>query len=322
MSMLPIADVFSRKLVGFACWVMVAAPACAGVPPAPYQEGQIFDLTKKTIIADSELRAILQSVDVVYLGEAHYTPSHVAAALHVLQILLDADRTPILGMEMFSWDGQAALDRYVKGEPMTKEEFVAESQWTNNWGGNYDDYAPLVDFARTHGVQLLGLNPPRPLVRKVAKRGVAGIGDDPVLTQWNFPDPFPSDDSAYRRVIYEQIEKCHQGLTQEVYQKIYEASVFRDEGMAAVIAATAGRDSQGPTTFVSYTGAGHIQYGLPIPKRVNRHLGSPIQSVTVYLHALDPEHPEDVEQLMEENIADYVWLTALGPEGRHPRCGE
>lgn len=322
--MLPIADVFLRKLVGlgFACWVMVATAVWAGVPPAPYQEGQILDLEKKTIIADSAFRSILQSVDVVYLGEAHYTPSHVAAALHVLQILLDADRTPILGMEMFSWDGQAALDQYVKGEPMTKEEFVAESQWNNNWGGNYDDYAPLVDFARTHGVQLLGLNPPRPLVRNVAKRGVAGIGDDPVLTKWNVPDPFPPDDPAYRRVIYEQIEKCHQGLTQEVYQNIYEASVFRDEGMAAVIAATARRGSQGPTTFVSYTGAGHIQYGLPIPKRVNQQFGSPIQSVTVYLHALDPEHPEDVEQLMEENIADYVWLTALGPEGRQPRCGE
>lgn len=322
--MLPIADVVSRKLVGlgFACWVMVATAVWAGVPPAPYQEGQIFDLTKKTIIADSAFRSILQSVDVVYLGEAHYTPSHVAAALHVLQILLDGDRTPILGMEMFGWDGQAALDQYVKGEPMTKEEFVAESQWTSNWGGNYDEYAPLVDFARTHGVQLLGLNPPRPLVRNVAKRGVAGIGDDPVLTQWNFPDPFPSDDAAYRRVIYEQIEKCHQGLTQEVYQNIYEASVFRDEGMAAVIAATVRGGSQGPTTFVSYTGAGHIQYGLPIPKRVNRQFGSSIQSVTVYLHALDPEYPEDVEQLMEENIADYVWLTALGPEGRQPRCGE
>lgn len=324
MRMLHIVNVLSKKLVGLgvACGVMVATAVCAGVPPAPYQEGQIFDLKKKTIIADSAFRAILQSVDVVYLGEAHYTPSHVAAALHVLQILLDADRTPILGMEMFSWDGQAALDRYVKGEPMTTEEFVAESQWADNWGGNYDDYAPLVDFARTHGVQLLGLNPPRPLVRNVAKRGVAGIGDDPVLTQWNLPDPFPSDDADYRRVIYEQIEKCHQGLTQEVYQKIYEASVFRDEGMAAVIAATARIGSQSPTTFVSYTGAGHIQYGLPIPKRVNRQFGSPIQSVTVYLHALDPEHPEDVEQLMEEDIADYVWLTALGPGGRQPRCGE
>ena len=73
---------------------------------------------------------------------------------------------------------------------------------------------------------------------------------------------------------------------------------------------------------MSYTGAGHIQYGLPIPKRVKRQLGVPVQHVTVYLHALDPEHPEDVAQLIEEQIADFVWLTALGPHGRQPRCGE
>ncbi|MYA29028.1 MAG: ChaN family lipoprotein, partial [Nitrospira sp. SB0666_bin_27] len=126
----------------------------------------------------------------------------------------------------------------------------------------------------------------------------------------------------YRRVIYDQIEQCHAGLSQEVYQKIYEASVFRDEGMASVISTTVKSETPARTTFVSYTGAGHIQYGLPIPKRVQRQLGVPAKDVTVYLHALDPEHPEDVDHLLDERIADYVWLTALGPQGRQPRCGE
>lgn len=327
MRMPHIVDCLPRKLprnivvgLGLAGWVMMATAAWAAVHPATYQEGHIIDLQKKTAVTDSELRSILRSVDVVYIGEAHYTPSHIAAALQVLHILLDGDRTPILGMEMFGWDGQAGLDRYVKGETMTTAEFLAESRWQKNWGGKYEDYAPLVDFAKTHGVKVLGLNPPRPLVRKVAKTGLAGIGGDPVLKQWHLPDPFPPDDPDYRRVIYEQIEKCHQGLSQEVYQRIYEASVFRDEGMASVITTLLG--APGPTTVVSYTGAGHIQYGLPIPKRVNRQFGRPVAHVTVYLHALDPDHPEDVEHLIEDPIADYLWLTALGPQGRQPRCGE
>ena len=148
------------------------------------------------------------------------------------------------------------------------------------------------------------------------------MGSDPEVQRWTIPVPFPADDLEYRRVIYEQIERCHGGLSQEVYQKIYEASVFRDEGMASVITTTVKSDAPEPTTFVSYTGAGHIQYGLPIPKRVKRQLGTSVKDVTVYLHALDPEHPEDVEHLIDERIADYVWLTALGPQGRQPRCGE
>jgi uncharacterized iron-regulated protein len=309
--------------VGLACGLLVATTAWATVPSSGhYRVGQIIEPKNNTTLSDLEFRAILQSADIIYIGEAHYTPSHVAAALQVLQSVLGGGRKPILGMEMFSWDGQAGLDRYLKGTVTSTDDFLAESQWKNNWGGKYADYSALVDFAKTHGLTLLGLNPPRPLVRNVAKTGLAAIGSDPEVQRWTIPVPFPADDPEYRRVIYEQIERCHGGLSQEIYQKIYEASVFRDEGMASVITTTVKSDAPEPTTFVSYTGAGHIQYGLPIPKRVKRQLGTSVKDVTVYLHALDPEHPEDVDHLIDERIADYVWLTTLGPQGRQPRCGE
>ena len=316
----------SSKILAFVslvCGVLASTTACAAVhPPGNYRVGQIIDPNRHAILSDAEFRSILQSVDIIYIGEAHYTPSHVAAALQVLQIVLSGGRKPVLGMEMFSWDGQAGLDRYLRGAITSTEDFLAESQWKNNWGGKYADYSPLVDFAKAHGVKLVGLNPPRPLVRKVAKKGLAAIGRDPAVQRWTIPVPFPADDLEYRRVIYEQIERCHAGLSREVYQKIYEASVFRDEGMASVITTMVKLHASEPTTFVSYTGAGHIQYGLPVPKRVRRQAGVPVKHVTVYLHALDPEHPEDVERLLDERIADYVWLTALGPQGRQPRCGE
>ena len=309
--------------VGCVCGMLIATAACAAVSSSGnYRVGQIIEPKEKTTLSDQEFRAILRSVDIIYIGEAHYTPSHVEAALQVLQSVVNGGRTPVLGMEMFSWDGQTGLDRYLTGIVTSTEDFLTESHWKNNWGGKYADYSPLVDFAKTHGVTLLGLNPPRPLVRSVAKQGLAAVGSDPQEQRWTIPVPFPADDPEYRRVIYEQIEQCHAGLSQEVYQKIYEASVFRDEGMASVITTTVKSEALGPTTFVSYTGAGHIQYGLPIPKRVHRQLGVPVKDVTVYLHALDPEHPEDVDHLIDERIADYVWLTALGPHGRQPRCGE
>ncbi|MYH03214.1 MAG: ChaN family lipoprotein [Nitrospira sp. SB0675_bin_23] len=314
--------------MGFMGVMLVATSACATVlSPGNYRVGQIIELQEKTTLSDQEFRAILQSVDIIYIGEAHYTPSHVEAALQVLQSVVNGGRKPVLGMEMFSWDGQTGLDRYLTGAVTSTEDFLAESHWKNNWGGKYTDYSPLVDFAKTHDLTLLGLNPPRPLVRNVAKQGLAAIesrpeGPSATIGGWAIPVPFPADDPEYRRVIYDQIEQCHAGLSREVYEKIYEASVFRDEGMASVIATTVKSEMPAPTTFVSYTGAGHIQYGLPIPKRVRRQLGVPAKDVTVYLHALDPKHPEDVDRLLDERIADYVWLTALGPQGRQPRCGE
>ena len=314
--------------MGLMCVMLVATSAYATAPsPGSYRVGQIIEPQEKTTLSDREFRAILQSVDIIYIGEAHYTPSHVEAALQVLHSVVNGGRKPVLGMEMFSWDGQRGLDRYLTGAVTSTEDFLAESHWKNNWGGTYADYSPLVDFAKTHDLALLGLNPPRPLVRNVAKQGLAAIESSPegpsaTTGGWAIPVPFPADDPEYRRVIYDQIEQCHAGLSQEVYEKIYEASVFRDEGMASVISTTVKSETPAPMTFVSYTGAGHIQYGLPIPKRVRRQLGVPAKDVTVYLHALDPEHPEDVDHLLDEHIADYVWLTALGPQGRQPRCGE
>ncbi len=310
-------------VMGFMGAMLVASNACATVlSPGDYRVGQIIESQEKTTLSDQEFRTILQSVDIIYIGEAHYTPSHVEAALRVLRSVVNGGRKPVLGMEMFSWDGQTGLDRYLTGAVTSTEDFLAESHWKNNWGGKYADYSPLVDFAKTHDLTLLGLNPPRPLVRNVAKQGLGAIESSPDGQRWAIPVPFPADDPEYRRVIYDQIEQCHAGLSQEVYQKIYEASVFRDEGMASVISTTVKSETPARTTFVSYTGAGHIQYGLPIPKRVQRQLDVPVKDVTVYLHALDPEHPEDVDHLLAERIADYVWLTALGPQGRQPRCGE
>ncbi len=308
----------------FTVWAILATTACAtGQSHPPYQQDQVIDVSQKSVVSLSELRSVLLEADVVYIGETHYTPSHIDAAIQVLEILLHEGKVPILGMEMFSWDGQAGLDRYLTGDITSIDTFLAESQWKNNWGGKYEDYSPLVDFAKEHKLKLLGLNPPRQFVRKVVQKGLTGIGDDLALKKWNIPVPFPADDPEYRRVIYEQIEKCHGGMKPEIYQKIYEASVFRDEGMASVITTTISRlGTSPPRIFVSYTGAGHIQYGLPIPKRVQRQLGTPVKQVTLYLQALDPEHPEDVEHLLEEQIADFVWLTALGPHGRQPRCGE
>ena len=139
----------------------------------------------------SEFRSVLLGADVISIGEAPYTPSHIEAALQVLQTLLDEGRTPILGMEMFSWDGQGGLDRSLNGDVTRNEEFLAESQWKNNWGGKYADYSQLVDFAKTHDLKLLGLTPPLPIVRKVVPKGLRGLGGATMGQKVTLPDAFP-----------------------------------------------------------------------------------------------------------------------------------
>jgi hypothetical protein len=99
--------------------------------------------------------------------------------------------------------------------------------------------------------------------------------------------------------------------------------VFRDEMMAKVIADSVRRPQpiagrEGP--FVSYTGGGHIQYRLPIPNRVLRRRSGVVRQVTIYLAAFQPGSEGEVQELLKESIADYLWLTPLSAHGAPRRC--
>ncbi len=280
---------------------------------------QIYDVSRQQPIAFEDLLPRLLAADVIFIGEEHYTPSHVQAAQQILNALLAHDRHPALAMEMFSWDGQHGLDRYIQEPGFTTQQLVEESQWNTNWGGEFADYQPLATFAKSHRLRILGLNPPRSVVRVVATKGLTDARQDPEMRKWPIED-LVTDDPEYEKLIFEQIEACHPGLPDHVYSRIFEASIVRDEGMAQVITNYLHDKSPTAGPLVSYTGGGHIQFTIPVPKRVERkHPG--VKSVTIYLEAWDPSKEEEVRSELKTGIADFLWLTPLGPKGLQPRCG-
>ncbi len=295
--------------------VRVASPADQ---PA-LEVGQIIETRTGRVLNFREWLAEASASSVIYLGEEHRNRSHLEAALRILEALLAGNRRPALGLEMFSWDGQGALDRYLSDPAMTREQFLAESHWEQNWGGLFSDYEPLVGLARDRHLPVLGLNPPRLLVRRVAVEGWAQAKSSPDIAGWGMQDQVKLDDPAYREVIFKQLRACHDAPSDDTYQRMFEASVFRDEGMAKTIAEYLERMPAGHGPVVSYTGGGHIQYGLPVPSRVLRRQGL-IKQTTVYFTALDPTRPEEIQALIHDAIADYVWLTPLGAHGQPRRC--
>ena len=303
-------------------YLLFAGVTCAwSQGPTTYTIGQLFDVKTQHLISPEELKPKLVEADVIYIGEEHYTPSHIQAALQIMDTLLTEGRKPVLAMEMFAWDGQPALDHFVSGQIPTEEQFLQEVGWEKNWGGEFKDYKPLVTFSKQHSLSLYALNPPRNLVRLVASQGLAQALKDPSMDQWNIDKHMSVDDPEYRSVIFEQITACHPGLPDKAYQRIYEASIFRDEGMAKIIKEYLQNKAPGVGPLISYTGGGHIQYRLPVPNRVQKGQSAGFSSLSIYLIALDSSRTEEIDQAIHEGIADYVWLKELGPRGPQPRCG-
>jgi len=295
----------------FGCTTLHAKPT--------FEVGQIYNVSEQTLLTIDDLLPHLLAADVIFLGEEHYTPSHLEAAQTILNMLLTHQRHPTLAMEMFSWDGQPALDDYIQKPEATIEQLPEKSNWGNNWGGEFADYQPLVTFAKAHQLDVLALNPPRPLVRLVATQGLHKAMEDPEMEKWPISS-LVTDDPEYEHLIFEQITACHSGLPDHVYRRIFEASIFRDEGMAQIIRNYLDHktDSEGP--LVSYTGGGHIQYHIPVPKRLQRTQPQ-AKTVTIYFVAWDPSKEEEVQAELTNGIADFLWLTPLGPKGLQARCG-
>ena len=296
--------------------------ACAGMaqPFHDFKDGQLFDLRQGTLISLDVLKRDVSNADVIYIGEEHYNPSHIQIATQILEVLQNKEQVPALAMEMLSWDGQQALNQWVAGA-LAEDQFLQMSHWEDNWGGGYENYRPLIILARDHQFPFYALNPPRELVRKVATTGLTAGLADPMMQSWDLPRNIPLDDQDYHKVIYDQIVQCHPELPQHVYQRIYEASIFRDAGMAKVIVDYLESKPDRHAPLVSYTGGGHIQYNIPIPKRVQARTKRNVQQVSIYLMAFDPSREEDVHEAIRNHIADYLWLTSLGPNGPQPRCG-
>jgi uncharacterized iron-regulated protein len=290
----------------------------------PFKEWQVIDTATGQPVSLDQWTALLLQQDIIYLGEEHHNRFHIDAAMTVLRRLKAEGRTPVLAMEMFGWDGQAALDQYLSGSEMNRQEFLEAVRWQQNWGGPFEDYEPLVRLAKEQLWAVDAMNPPKALVRIVAKNGLAQAESDPMMAQWGMKDEAIVDDPIYRTRILQQLQACHGGGADSFYQTMLEASMVRDEGMAKTLAHRLNQIRSGSDTMagplVSYTGGGHIQYNLPVPKRVARRLTDQVRQVSVYMRSFEVGRIEELQDMIREKIADYLWLTPVSTQGPPPRC--
>lgn len=294
-----------------------------GTFDAGWQPWQILETRTGRTLPFAEWLKTLEQHDIIYFGEEHHNAFHIQAALKVLDQLVADGLELTIGMEMFGWDGQQALDEYVAVGKSVTDEFLEQVRWKQNWGGAFEDYAPLVAFAQDHHLSVRAMNPPKPLIRRVVQVGLEQAKQQPEWTTWGILQDEIVDDPAYRERIVDQLTRCHGG-TEDHYRTMYEASMVRDEGMAKTLVTRHNelrRDSsESRRIIVSYTGGGHIQYNLPVPKRVTRRMGEDIKQTTVYMMSFDTTKVSDVRGHLEDPIADYVWLTPMGKANPAKPC--
>lgn len=288
----------------------VPALACASLlllQAAAYVPQRVYDTRREAFVDFEVMRARAAEADVVFVGEMHDDPDTHRLEAAILQGLQRRKVTPVVSLEMFERDVQAAIDGYLAGR-------LGEAEALKNarpWPRYATDYRPLVEHARAEGWTVIAANVPKPIARAVAASGREALE---ALTDreraWVARDLECPPDTYFDR--FAKTMGSHRGVSQTPeeqrasLERYYWSQCVKDETMAEAIAAAAARRTE-PGPVVHYNGAFHSDFGLGTAERTRRRLpgGRIIVLAMLPVADLDTLQPsgEDLQR------ADYLVYT-------------
>lgn len=239
----------------------------------------------------------LAKASVVYLGETHDRLEDHEAQLKIIRELYGEHRQMAIAMEMFQRPYQSVLDRYLAGK-ISEAQLIQESEYESRWGFPWENYAPILRFAKENQLPVLAINTPTEITRKVAREGLESLNeaekrDIPPISE------IRTDNAEYRQRLLEAFQQHQQGGhgSSTGFERFLQAQVLWDETMADRIAQFV--QANPDYLVVVIVGQGHIIYGDGIPSRVARR-------VQVKQRSLLLNPGEDVDTT-DKRVADFFW---------------
>jgi len=233
----------------------------------------------------------LAAARLMFLGEFHDQPAHHAAQLEVIRALHEAGHPVAVGLEMFRADDQLALDGWIEGS-LPLEEFLPI--YYTNWDFPWALYRDIFTYAREHGIPLVGLNLPRPIVQQVARNGFASLGLDQLQ---QLPPVQCTVDTEYETFIRRALGMHGPGGL--AFTRFCEAQLLWDTVMALNLLAYL--EAHPSTTVAVLAGRGHA-WKRGIPAQVAQRAPVPMRVLAPKL----PDNYHEVELCPEDT--DYFWL--------------
>ena len=209
---------------------------------------------------------------VVFVGEQHTRYDHHLTQLEIIRRLHEQNPNLAIGMEAFQQPFQWALDAYIAGD-MDEKAMLQATEYYQRWRMDYRLYAPILRYAREHGLPVVALNLPTELTRQVGRHGMDGLSDE---ARARAPAEIDRSDAAYEQRIRE-IFAHHPNESGQAFEHFLAVQLLWDEGMAE---RAVGFLKENPEhQLVILAGNGHIAWGSAIPQRLTRRLS--VETATI-----------------------------------------
>jgi len=284
---------------------------------AAVQVDTLTDTRSGKPLTPAELAAKLDDVRVVFVGESHTDVAFHQVQLQVIRELQKRGRSVLVGLEMFPYTAQPALERWNAGK-QTEQAFLDDSHWYLNWGYNWAYYREIFLFARDHGIRLHGVNTPREVVAAVRKKGFKDLTPEEAAA---IPAKIDTDSPEHRRVVkalFSDDEGMMHTMSDQVFEGMFSAQCTWDATMGFNAVQALKRSGGAKDIMVVLIGQGHVAYGLGIQRQAASWFDGKMASVI-------PVHVEDLKgkasTRVQASFADYLWGLAREEEPLYPAVG-
>jgi uncharacterized iron-regulated protein len=114
----------------------------------------------KSVSSLPELIRATETASILLCGDYHTLPEAQRAGLQLAEAVYRTGRPLVLALELVETHHQPSVDRYFLGE-IDEAQLLKEIRYKSHWGFQWSHYRPFFEFARSHGVRVVGLSPRR-----------------------------------------------------------------------------------------------------------------------------------------------------------------
>ena len=258
---------------------------------------QILHVPTGVIVSQREMMESISASRVIYVGETHDNIEAHKVQLKIIQALSKKYQVAV-GLEMFRRSSQSDLDLWNSGQLSIKD---FKNLFHSNWGGGFDLYQPIFEFAKSNRIPLIGLKSSQ----KVEKSFRSGdpAPDDTLYPEIDYTDPYHR---AYSMAAF----GGHRG-TAKALEKPYRMLLLWEETMAQVVSQFLRNFSNKEKKLIVLAGGFHVQYGFGIPKRAYRRIPHNYSIILPDITEV-PEGFKEREMTVEKTSiplysSDYAW---------------
>jgi uncharacterized iron-regulated protein len=199
--------------------------------------------------------------DVFVVGEYHDSHACHAWQRDFIDALAKEHPRLVVGFEFFSRDDDPALALYLEGK-IGEDELLQRTGWYKRGSLNFAYTRLVLETVKRLGLQAVGLNVPRELVNRVARKGFAALTAEEKALFPGAERTLPEHEYFVRSTLGEFAVQVPLW-----FRNVYAAQKCWDVVMADSMRRALSRPGSKGAKGVIIAGSAHVAYGLGIPWR-------------------------------------------------------